>query len=286
MLQYVRETYSEFPGNVLGNIGIPADRVGADLMLQLNSHGREQLRLLDEAHHFRFEPEAWELLGRLVTDLSKAGADDVFNKVRLPFPVMLFEVVKEGGGRNVSLVQQTDDLIQCSVNLVLPDNSVVPNMLIISMTSAGEMLRRDTPLVGLFHRANLPVQDDILADEYARCYWTIKLAVSLAVIMQHEGMIELSEASSFSRADRRRAAREGRPMPASRVSVIRLGDAGRGQLSAMRGEARSDRGERSTVRAHWVRGHFMRTRSGELTWRMPHIRGAGPLIGQVRQVKV
>ncbi|WP_299155016.1 hypothetical protein, partial [uncultured Tateyamaria sp.] len=42
--------------------------------------------------------------------------------------------------------------------------------------------------------------------------------------------------------------------------------------------------EVSKRRAHWVQGHFMRNRAGGISWRNPHVRGAGPLIEQERHV--
>lgn len=52
----------------------------------------------------------------------------------------------------------------------------------------------------------------------------------------------------------------------------------------MKGDMSADEREGMPRRTHWVRGHHMKSRSGKLVWRMPHLRGAGPLILQLRHV--
>jgi hypothetical protein len=97
-------------------------------------------------------------------------------------------------------------------------------------------------------------------------------------------MLEVEERSAYSRAERRRAEKAGRPLPDIRISKISLGEVGKGQLAAKNRDQNQDPTLEAKRRAHWVRGHWMRTAAGGLSFRTPHIRGAGPVIHQERRV--
>lgn len=71
-----------------------------------------------------------------------------------------------------------------------------------------------------------------------------------------------------------------------RVIKVKLGELGRHQLRAMNHETDGDKSEKNQRRAHWVQGHFMRNRAGGISWRTPHLRGAGPAVPQERHLSV
>lgn len=65
-----------------------------------------------------------------------------------------------------------------------------------------------------------------------------------------------------------------------------LGAAGRIQLKATQVE-RDPEDTSGKRRAHWVAGHYMRHMARpEKVFRMPHIRGAGPVVPQTRRVQL
>jgi hypothetical protein len=112
----------------------------------------------------------------------------------------------------------------------------------------------------------------------------LAMGVGIATLLKYKGMLEVEEGSAYPRAERRRAEKAGKPLPDIRISKISLGKAGKGQLAAMNRDHQKDQVSEVMRRAHWVRGHWMRTAAGGLSFRVPHIRGAGPLIHQERYV--
>jgi hypothetical protein len=66
----------------------------------------------------------------------------------------------------------------------------------------------------------------------------------------------------------------------SRITRIVLNQQGRAQLSAIR----SEDGYEARRRAHWVRGHLMRTANKGLVWRRCHVRGVGEPVMRDRVV--
>lgn len=98
-----------------------------------------------------------------------------------------------------------------------------------------------------------------------------------------QGIYSSEQGSCLTRTGSR-AGETGTAANPTRVSRITLGQAGRGQLEAMNEDATESRDKRGNKRTHWVRGHPMRNRSGGISWRMPHLRGAGPLNSQRREV--
>lgn len=283
MRDVLKEIYARYPEVLLAQLGADESRVDMPLRQRLRSYRQRQLRQLDEAHVFRIEREAMDMLFGLIRELSAEALDDVFGRVRLPFPVLLLECITEDGNRRAGLVSQEAGQI-ASQTFAMAREGCLPSLLECVLADDGQVETLRTPtleLLEMVHRSSSAQLDE----EASHNRWFIKLAVSLATLIQHKGMLEIEERAAYSRAERRRADREGRPLPATRISVIRLGDAGRAQRAAMRGEAHGDDRARAPVRAHWVRGHFMRNPSGGLSWRMPHIRGAGPLVAQIRSVK-
>lgn len=282
MLQNLLDFYRTYPDSLLAVRGARATTVPEDLMRQARHHRDRQLELLERAQRFRLSPDAEELLFRLLTEMRADGLEAVYHEVRLPFPVLLIERPTGPDGVTVlGLLTQGEGAVYTQRFLVT-GSGLVPNLLVLrSAGLSGELL--PSPTRELLRLLAPGEPDGAALEEEARLSrHLLGATVALATLLNHRGMLERSEAPAHPRAERRRAERAGHPLPDTRVSVITLGEAGRGQLEAMREERGARRG--GVRRAHWVRGHFMRNPSGGLSWRMPHIRGAGPLIGQERRV--
>ena len=112
------------------------------------------------------------------------------------------------------------------------------------------------------------------------------VVATMCSMLKYKGMIETEEVQAFSRPERRRAEKAGKPLPDTLVTRVRLGSAGRIQLKAAQVE-RDPEDPSGKRRAHWVAGHYMRhIARPEKVFRMPHIRGAGPVVPQTRRVQL
>jgi hypothetical protein len=282
MLQHLLDFYRAYPDNLLSVRGARRTGLPTDLTERVAYHRSRQLELLGAAQLFRLSPDAEELLFRLLTEMRVDGLEAVYHEVRLPFPVILIERPTGPDGVTVlGLLTQGEGEIYTQRFLVT-GSGLVPNLLVLrSAGLSGELIPSPTQELLRLLTPGDPA-GTALEEEARLSRHMLGATVALATLLKHRGMLERAETAAHPRAERRRAEREGRPLPDTRVSVISLGEAGRGQLEAMRDAKAARKG--GPRRAHWVRGHFMRNPSGGLSWRMPHIRGAGPLIGQERRV--
>lgn len=282
MLDHLKQLYANYPGIVLhGSTAEAAARVSPDLKERLRNYQAHQMGVLANAQTFRIEPAAMSMMFVPVKELRSEALDDVMAAVRFPFRSMLLECVTEDGNRRAALVAQTSSVIEAQV-FAAAHEGILPSLIRGSISPGGDFRTERLPTLDLVETLHGPVPRP--DDEAMYLQWFIALAVGLSILLAHKGMLEVEERPAFSRAERRRSEREGRPLPDTRISIIRLGDAGRAQLGAMKANADGTESSRAPVRAHWVRGHFMRNASGGLSWRMPHLRGAGPVVGQVRNV--
>ncbi|ETX13316.1 hypothetical protein OCH239_10765 [Roseivivax halodurans JCM 10272] len=124
------------------------------------------------------------------------------------------------------------------------------------------------------------LQDRLETSEHLSMH-VFQVLFAFAALRREEKVVREEGEPLYSRQQRRRAVREGRPLPERTVTRIKLGAEGRNHLAAM-GDAATASGKR---RAHWVRGHLFVARNGELTWRRPHIRGVGEVRNTVRVVE-
>lgn len=93
--------------------------------------------------------------------------------------------------------------------------------------------------------------------------------------------VQAEVAELFSRQQRRAMERRAPgSSKVSRITRIVLNAQGRAQLSAIR----SEDGYEARRRAHWVRGHLMRTQTKGLIWRKCHVRGMGDPVMRTRVV--
>lgn len=69
-----------------------------------------------------------------------------------------------------------------------------------------------------------------------------------------------------------------RPEPTKSIIKVKLGELGGRQVQAAHANVTSDEKSKVLRRAHWVQDHFIRNRAGGISWRNPHVRGAGPFV--------
>lgn len=106
---------------------------------------------------------------------------------------------------------------------------------------------------------------------------------TLQLLNAKNGPVQAEAAEMFSRQQRRAMERSAPgSSKISRITRIVLNAQGRSQLSAIR----SEDGYEARRRAHWVRGHLMRTAAKGLVWRRCHVRGVGEPVMQEREVSV
>lgn len=286
-MQTFVDLYQAYPDAMIRHMGRDPSGIDPALLERLSDHRREQLALLAAAHHFRIDEEAEDMLFRLIHELGEAAAEDAFHRVRMPFPVMFLErgIRTDDGSVRAALITQGERRLRVQSFATLP-GSALPSLLVSEVTEM-QMELLSTPTLQLIEMigGNSGAWEALHDEEQINAFF-VKLAVSLATLLAHKGMLEVEDMPVVPRAERRRAEREGRPVPSARVSMIRLGEAGRGQLRAMRADPARETDDAAARRAHWVRGHFMRTKSGDLTWRMPHIRGAGPVTKGMRRIGI
>lgn len=200
----------------------------------------------------------------------------------MPFPAMFIEI--EGSDRQqvaTGLVVQIEGAIYTQ-RFIIRTADIGPAC---TMLLAQGAAARVEPIITqeLLTAVGKSVPDAMVDDETVWNRTILAIAVLIATLLRHDGMLKVEEVSLYPRPMRRQAERSGKPLPDTLVSKIVLGKVGRGQVEAMRSNEASDR-VGAPRRTHWVRGHMMRSRSGEMVWRNPHLRGAGPLIKQVRDV--
>jgi len=106
---------------------------------------------------------------------------------------------------------------------------------------------------------------------------------ALQLLNAKNAPIQAEAAEMFSRQQRRAMERSAPgSSKVSRITRIVLNAQGRAQLSAIR----SEDGYEARRRAHWVRGHLMRSPTKGLVWRKCHVRGVGDPVMQEREVSV
>lgn len=239
---------------------------------------------LGSAQHFVLDQASADMLTDLVTDAGD-GFWEMVSNMKLPFRSIFLEHKRaDGNGAIEGILINQGKTGYYGYYMSLTPDGFLPAPIGILLTADRRVSYANTAY-----------------GDYAKKSWTgspqkfeenldlwreggllyTGLTVGMCVLLQNRGMLEETVKLGFTRQERRRAARNGETLPKTRISHITLGEFGLAQREAMKYEKSDKSGKR---RAHWVRGHFMRNPSGGLSWRMPHIRGAGPLIQQERRV--
>lgn len=248
-----------------------------ELIISVDDYIDRHQKILTNAKHFILDEDAERLLYKLLHEMNEDGLEDTFQSLKFPFPYIILECGRDLGAKTANLFVEGENGFY-SESFIGTPAGVTPNskVLVWEGTSAEVF---SSPL-DISERINTKDQIDqelLLNSQYSAMF------VAMITLLNYKGMLSTSDESMHLRADRRRAKKLGTSLPDIRKITVKLGALGRVQLNAMSSEKNDN--DNYYKRAHWVRGHFMRNRSGGLSWRNPHIRGAGPLIDQQRIIK-
>lgn len=284
MLEQLQRFFEDYPRQILQMKGTRSADLPDGLTERLLDYRHRQLANLEDAQYFRIDPAAYWMLTRLVSEMKSEGLEELYSQVMLPFPAMMIEIADSSGGDQLltGVVIQIDDTIYTQRFVLRKDDLAPSSCVVVSQGMKGEVI--NTPTRDLMTAIGVTLPEGMVEDELACNRTFIAMAVAISTLLQHEGMLKVEEVSLFPRQMRRQAERSGKPLPDTLISKISLGKAGRGQVEAMKADDAGEGRDGVPRRTHWVRGHPMRSRSGQIVWRMPHLRGAGPLIKQLRRV--
>jgi hypothetical protein len=187
------------------------------------------------------------------------------------------------GSSPAALITQDEDTLFTQIFLANKEG-INPNLLIFKSCGASVDVLY-SPTFRLAEEIGEEITEEAaLEQEKNLCFDFLAIAVGMSVLFEHKAMLEKEEVPAHPRAERRRAMKSGRELPNKSIIKVRLGELGKRQVQAIEDEDGSIEDDKATRRAHWVQGHFMRNRSGGISWRSPHIRGAGPVIDQERHI--
>lgn len=283
MIEELKKFFEDYPRQILQMRGVrPAD-LPDGLMDRVLDYRHRQLVNLEDAQYFRIDPDAYWMLNKLIFEMKRDGLQELYSQVMLPFSTMVLEIAGGGGDQTATgVIIQIDDTIYTQRFILRIDDIGPSNCVIVSKGLTAEQI--DTPTRELFAAVGMPAPEGVIEDESSWNKTFLALAVAIATLLRHDGMLKVDDVSLHPRQKRRQAERTGKSLPDTLISKITLGKAGRGQVEAMKADDTNTGREGVARRTHWVRGHFMRSRSGQLVWRIPHLRGAGPIIKQERHV--
>ncbi|WP_171209550.1 MULTISPECIES: hypothetical protein [unclassified Ruegeria] len=284
MLANLLKMYDRYPAIMLSLRGLTRGDLAPDLLSELETHGERQREILSVAQVYQIDEQAEVMLRNLSMQMQIDGLDSMYSSVRLPFPAMLLTIPEtQTGFWPAALITQDEDALYTQV-FFSNDEGSLPNLLIFESRGTSVDVRH-SPSLKLARAYGDDITDDAaMEQEKSLCFMFLSIAVGMSVLFDHNAMLEKDEVPAYPRAERRRHQKSGRPLPNRRIIKVKLGELGKRQLQAT--QEIDDHGdeERQTRRAHWVRGHMMRNRAGGLSWRNPHVRGAGPIIEQERRV--
>lgn len=284
MLTTLRTFYEHYPSTLFQLKNINRSSLAPDLLEKLDFHGQRQSKILNIAQLYMLDEAAQTLLYDLSAKMKEDGLEDMFSHVQLPFPAMLLTIppVSEGM-RPFALITQDEGALYTQV-FFEGNGGFIPNLLVFKSegTTVDSLF---TPTFELTKETSENITVEAAQkQEQPVCLSFLSMVVGMTVLFHHKAMLEAKEEPLYSRPERRRAQKEGKPLPDTRVVKVTLGELGKRQMQAMQEDNEGGNTERRTRRAHWVQGHFMRNRAGGISWRNPHIRGAGPTIDQERHV--
>lgn len=290
MVKELKLFFTDYPRQILELQGVSQAELPAGLMGQLLDYRERSLAILEDTQVFRIDADAYWMMGELVNEMKRDGLDELYSQVQLPFPAMAIMppltgedgIQRQNDGSVFGLVTQVEGEIYTQ-RFAIRQNTVGPSTCcMITRGMKAEVV--PTPTRGLLEAVGMLVPDGMVDEELAMNRNFLGAAVAIATLLRHDGMLELQQVSLHPRHERRQAERSGIVLPDTLITKIALGKSGRGQVEAMKADLVTDARERNPRRTHWVRGHLMKSRSGKLVWRMPHLRGAGPLVPQLRHV--
>ncbi|MDO6724693.1 hypothetical protein Q4560_15585 [Celeribacter halophilus] len=284
MIANLLNFYELYPDILLRLRSINRASLAPDLLESLDFHGQRQREIFDIAQVYQIDERAEVMLNNLSAQMQKDGLDSMFCNVRLPFPAMLLTVPEpKVGDWPAALITQDDDTLYTQIYLA-NKGGLFPNLLVFRSQGASvDILHSPTFALAQANGEDV-TEEAAIKQEKNLCFSFLAMAVGMSILFEHKAMLEKEEVPAYPRAERRRAQKSGRTLPNKSIIKVRLGELGKHQVEATDGVSRANEGESSKRRAHWVQGHFMRNRAGGISWRNPHIRGAGPILKQERHI--
>lgn len=290
MVQELKLFFTDYPRQICEMQGVRQAELPAGLMDQLLDYRVRSLAILEDAQIFRIDADAYWMMGELVNEMKREGLEELYSQVQLPFPAMVIippltgddGIQRQNDGSVFGVVTQVEGEIYTQRFAIRQDTVGPSTCCMVTKGMRAEVI--PTPTRGLFEAVGMPVPEGMMEDELAMDRNFLGTAIAIATLLRHDGMLEVQQVSLHPRHERRQAERSGKVLPDTLITKIALGKSGRGQVEAMKADMATDAREGIPRRTHWVRGHHMKSRSGKLVWRMPHLRGAGPLVPQVRHV--
>ncbi|WP_201151606.1 hypothetical protein [Rhodovulum sulfidophilum] len=284
MLAHLLDFYEQYPDILLHLKGIDRASLKSDLIEALDFHGKRQREIFDVAQFYKIDERAQVMLHDLSAQMQEDGLDSMFSNVRLPFPAMLLTVPEPKVGEwPAALITQDDNVLYSQIYLA-NNHGLFPNLLIFKSQGASvDILHSPTFALSQFIGDKI-TEEEAIKQEKSLCFGFLAMAVGMSILFEHKAILEKEEVPAYPRAERRRAQKSGRTLPNKSIIKVKLGELGRRQLEANSDKREANEESSPKRRAHWVQGHFMRNRSGGISWRNPHIRGAGPLLEQERHL--
>ena len=284
MLANLLDFYDHYPSILFSLKRASRSALAPNLLEELDFHGERQREVFSQAQVYQLDDQAQFMLHNLSAQMQDDGLDSMFSTVRLPFPAMLMTVPEPATGMwPAALITQDEDTLFTQVYHA-NSGGLLPNLLIFKSQGATVDILH-SPTMKLARAVGDHIPDEAaIKQEKSLCFEFLSLAVGMAILFEHKAMLEREEVPAYPRAERRRAQKSGRILPNKTIIKVKLGDLGKRQVQATQEENKSDEVGKANRRAHWVQGHFMRNRAGGISWRNPHLRGAGPVVEQERRV--
>lgn len=284
MLANLLTFYDLYPSILLSLKRTSRDALATDLLEELDFHGERQREIFSVAQVYQIDEPAELMLRNLSAQMQKDGLDSMFASVRLPFPAMLITVPEPATGLwPAALITQDEGSLYTQVYHANKDG-LLPNLLIFQSQGASVDILHSPTLKLARAIGDEITEDAALKQEKTLCFDFLSIAVGMSILFEHKAMLEVEKVPAHPRAERRRAERSGRALPNKTIIKVKLGDLGKRQVQATQEENTKDEESKTRRRTHWVQGHFMRNRAGGISWRNPHLRGAGPIVEQERYV--
>lgn len=258
--------------------------------------------LIRAAMPFEMTDEVIELATDVASDdMSDEVLVDIFGSVELPSPITWIELNEPVDDSYVVpvglLLVKTDNntVLHISHFPILHGRLTEPHFSIRVHLSTGAIKIHNVDHVCEIEKINImrggvseaeafQQVEDIVASMAEVVLKVTKIAYhGLQILNAKNAPVQAETAEMFSRQQRRAMERSAPgSSKISRITRIVLNAQGRAQLSAIR----SEEGYEARRRAHWVRGHLMRTSKKGLVWRKCHVRGVGDPVMQERVVSV
>jgi hypothetical protein len=284
MLTSLMRFYDHYPAILLSLKRTSRAALAPDLLEDLDFHGEREREIFDLAQVYQIDERAELMLRTLSAQMQHDGLDSMFSSVRLPFPAMLLTVPEpEKGMWPAALITQDEGTLYTQVYHANQDG-LLPNLLVFKSQGATVEILHSPTLALARALGDGVTEEDAIKQEKTLCFDFLSIAVGMSILFEHEAMLEKEEIPAYPRPERRRAHKLGQTLPNKSIIKVKLGELGGRQVQATVASANSDEKSKLLRRAHWVQGHFMRNRAGGISWRNPHVRGAGPLVEQERHV--